>query len=81
MKNKKTVMIEYLYLDLETCDRCMGTVDVLDEVVEELTPVFEKEGYKVAYKKTEIAIFNFLLLITPALCFYAFHAVCSCPAL
>lgn len=55
MKNKKTVMIEYLYLDLETCDRCMGTVDVLDEVVEELTPVFEKEGYKVAYKKTEIA--------------------------
>ena len=53
--NIKKVVIEYLYLDLETCDRCMGTVDVLDEVVETLIPVLEKDDYKVEYKKTKIA--------------------------
>ena len=35
-KGKKEIKIEYLYLDLKTCDRCVGTDAVLDEVVEAL---------------------------------------------
>ncbi len=48
------IVIEYLYLDLKTCDRCIGTVDVLDEVIIKILPVLEMAGYKVEYKKTEI---------------------------
>ena len=51
---QKEVKIEYLYLDLKTCDRCIGTDAVLEEVIKELTPAFELAGYKVRYDKTEI---------------------------
>ena len=37
----KTVKIEYLYLDLNSCDRCVGTDVILDEVVSLLQPVLE----------------------------------------
>lgn len=30
--DKKHLRIEYLYLDLNTCDRCIGTDNVLDAV-------------------------------------------------
>lgn len=52
--NTKKIIVEYLYLDLKTCDRCIGTVDVLDEVMDMLVPVLEMAGYKVEYKKIEI---------------------------
>ena len=51
----KQVKIEYLYLDLNTCDRCIGTDTVLEEVIEELTPALSLAGYNVAYDKVEIA--------------------------
>ena len=51
---QKAVKIEYLYLDLKTCDRCVGTDAVLEEVIKELTPAFELAGYKVLYDKIEI---------------------------
>ena len=47
--------IEYLYLDLNTCDRCMGTDAVLDEVVAVLRPALELAGYAVEYQKREMA--------------------------
>ena len=50
----KKIDIEYLYLDLKTCDRCIGTVDVLDEVITILLPALEMAGYKVEYRKIEI---------------------------
>lgn len=34
----RQLRIEYLYLDLNTCDRCIGTDAVLDEVVAVLRP-------------------------------------------
>ena len=37
----KEVIIDYLYLDLQTCDRCIGTDKVLEEVISELTPALE----------------------------------------
>ena len=47
---EKQVIIEYLYLDLHVCDRCVGTDKVLDEVVEQLKPVLELADYSVEYK-------------------------------
>ena len=52
--SKKKVMVEYLFLDLKTCDRCIGTDVVLEEVMTTLTPVLELAGYTVEYRKTEI---------------------------
>ena len=51
---EKTIRIEYLYLDLNTCDRCVGTDEVLDEVVAVLKPVLELAGYQISYQKQEI---------------------------
>ena len=51
---EKKMEVEYLYLDLQTCDRCIGTDRVLDEVMETLTPALELAGYKVEYRKVEI---------------------------
>ncbi|MDY6969028.1 MAG: DUF2703 domain-containing protein [Spirochaetota bacterium] len=55
--NKKInnkILIEYLFLDLETCDRCIGTERVLDEVIFTITPALQLAGYQVEYKKIEI---------------------------
>ena len=52
--DKKTILVEYLYLDLKTCDRCVGTDKVLEEVLEILIPVLELAGYHVEYRKKEM---------------------------
>lgn len=51
---EKTVLIEYLYLDLQTCERCVGTDHELDEVIMALTPALALAGYTVEYRKIEI---------------------------
>ncbi|MGN1249957.1 MAG: DUF2703 domain-containing protein [Candidatus Spyradocola sp.] len=51
----RPLRIEYLYLDLNTCDRCMGTDAVLDEVVAALRPALELAGYAVDYQKREMS--------------------------
>ncbi len=48
------MLVEYLYLDLKTCDRCIGTDIVLDQVVVMLKPVLELCGYDFEYKKFEM---------------------------
>lgn len=50
----KTVLVEYLYLDLNTCERCIGTDQVLDEVMHVLTPALQLAGYRVDYRKIEM---------------------------
>lgn len=51
---EKTVLVEYLYLDLKTCDRCIGTDHVLDEVIEIMRPALQLAGYRVDYRKIEM---------------------------
>ncbi|MGN0334915.1 MAG: DUF2703 domain-containing protein [Lachnospiraceae bacterium] len=51
----KLLRIEYLYLDLSTCDRCISTDAVLDEVIEVIRPALTLAGYTVDYQKHEIA--------------------------
>lgn len=50
----KKVTVEYLYLDIDKCDRCIGTDTVLDEVMSILTSVFNLAGYEVVYNKTKM---------------------------
>ncbi len=50
----KKVTVDYLYLDLNTCERCIGTDNVLDEVMMTLTPVLKLAGYEVEYNKIEM---------------------------
>ena len=50
----KKLSIEYLYLDLNTCERCVGTDAILDEVVKVLRQALELAGYEVDYQKHEM---------------------------
>lgn len=50
----KRIVAEYLYLDLNTCDRCMGTDGVLEEVLLALSPALRLAGYTVELRKIEI---------------------------
>ena len=47
----KKILVEYLYLDLKTCDRCMGTDHVLEQVIAILRPVLAEAGYALGYRK------------------------------
>lgn len=47
----KRVLIEYLYLDLQTCDRCISTDNILDDILTVITPALKHAGYEVEYQK------------------------------
>ena len=53
--NGKEALVEYLYLDLNTCERCIGTDLELVEVLDILTPALRLAGYDVQYKKVEMS--------------------------
>lgn len=46
MNNNRKAIIEYLYLDLSVCDRCIGTDEVLDHVIDVLEPALQLAGYE-----------------------------------
>ncbi len=52
--NDKKVVVEYLYLDLKVCDRCIGTDSVLEDVLAIIIPVLQLAGYEVAFNKVKI---------------------------
>jgi hypothetical protein len=53
-RQPKQVLVEYLYLDLQVCDRCIGTEQVLDEVLSKLSPELQLAGYTLEYRKTKM---------------------------
>lgn len=52
--SEKKIVVEYLYLDLQICDRCIGTDVVLDEVMLTLTPALKLAGFEIEYTKIEM---------------------------
>lgn len=52
--SEKSMTVEYLYLDLQSCDRCIGTEKVLDEVMMTFIPALQMAGYTVEYKKIKM---------------------------
>lgn len=50
----KTLNIEFLYLDLNTCSRCIATGNTLDEALNSLLPVLQAINYLVNVDKVNI---------------------------
>lgn len=50
----KAIAIDFLYLDLKTCERCMGTDDALMDAINEVGAVLTAAGYAVVLNKIEI---------------------------
>ena len=53
-EKEKIIIIEYLSLDLNTCERCVQTDKVLDGVLDELRHAFKIAGYSLEYHKVLI---------------------------
>ncbi|WHH57933.1 DUF2703 domain-containing protein [Petroclostridium sp. X23] len=51
---KRTLMIDFLYLDLDVCTRCQGTSNTLEEAIAEVIKVLELTGVKVILNKIHI---------------------------
>lgn len=51
----KKVVIDFLYLDLNVCQRCQGAEQNLDEAIAEVAAVLESAGYHVTVNKVKIA--------------------------
>ena len=45
------VPVDFLYLDLTTCDRCIGTASNLDRAVELLSPILREVGVQLDVRK------------------------------
>lgn len=54
MSQKRTVTIDFLYLDLNMCIPCQGTESALDEALEEVSKVLEATGVEVIVNKIHI---------------------------
>lgn len=50
----KKVVIDFLYLDLEVCNRCQGTESALEEAVKDVAKVLEMTGAEVVVNKVHI---------------------------
>jgi len=51
---KKTISIDFLYLDTTVCGRCQGTEKALDEAVSSVDAVLSAAGYEVKVNKVNI---------------------------
>lgn len=51
---QKPLKIDFLYLDLHTCDRCMATDETLNEALKELGSVLRTIGYEPEINKVNI---------------------------
>ena len=51
---KARVTIDFLYLDLLECDRCMGTNEQLESALPMITQVLEASGFEVVVHKTHV---------------------------
>lgn len=50
----KRIAIDFLYLDLNTCERCIATGGTLDEALTALAPAFQAMNYVVDVNKVNI---------------------------
>ncbi|TWH45605.1 DUF2703 domain-containing protein [Sporomusa sp. KB1] len=48
---EKRLLIEFLYIDLEVCDRCLGTDASLEDAIIEVANVLKATGYEIEVRK------------------------------
>jgi hypothetical protein len=53
--SRRQLVIDFMYLDLETCTRCQGTVANLEAALTEVGRVLQATGMEVAVRKTLVA--------------------------
>ena len=53
-KEKKDIVIDFLYLDLSVCERCRGTEKNLEDAVGEVSLLLKSAGYNVVLNKINI---------------------------
>ena len=51
---KRRLDIDFLYLDLNVCDRCQDTGSTLEEAIEEVTQVLETTSIEIALNKVHV---------------------------
>lgn len=51
---KKSIIIDFLYLDVTVCERCQGTDNSLDEAISEVSKVLEATGVDVIVNKINV---------------------------
>ena len=54
VSTQKEITIDFLFLDLSICERCIATGDTLDEALRVLAPIFETLNYSVTVNKVNI---------------------------
>lgn len=52
--SKKKIKIDFLYLDLNVCERCQGTETNLDGAIKEISTVLEAAGFELQVNKVNI---------------------------
>jgi hypothetical protein len=50
----KALVIDFLYLDLEVCQRCQGTEQALSLALSEITKQLKHEGYEITLHKINV---------------------------
>ena len=48
------IIIDYLYLDLNTCERCVSTDMVLEKVLKIISPAIKVAGFDIIYNRIEM---------------------------
>jgi len=51
---RKQLTLDFLYLDLQVCERCQGADKNLEEAILEVSPVLKAAGYEVTVNKVNI---------------------------
>ncbi len=53
-KERKQILIDFLYLDLSVCSRCQGTDESLEEAIVEASKLLQAAGYDIIVNKINI---------------------------
>ncbi len=51
----KAIIVDFLYLDLHSCQRCIETGNILEHVLEEVTQQLSKDGYQIKLNKIKMS--------------------------
>jgi hypothetical protein len=54
IEEKNKIVIDFLYLDLDVCNRCQGTDEGLEEAIEDVAKVLELTGVDIVVNKIHI---------------------------
>ncbi|MDK2799668.1 MAG: hypothetical protein PWP27_2019 [Clostridiales bacterium] len=53
-QGKRTIIIDFLYLDLDVCTRCQGTDDSLEDAITDVVKILKLTGIEVILNKVHI---------------------------